>query len=887
MTDSKEIEQPKIPGGESSTPKIGELLVREGFIKEADVEKALSIQKKEKEWSDLPLGEILVEMGALSREDLERVLKHPDLRIHIGNLAVKKGMLTREQLDGCLQKQGPGELLGEVLVREGRITRYGLEELLKEQLNSRRIGDLAVKMGLVGKEDLDRALTIQTAPRTLGAILCSEGVVNPLDLYYVLNKHKKQLRLGEILLQLGYVEKSDLNRALQEHKHSSETVGDILLRKKMITREQLQDALSRQSNIPFKTLKDFVYSEQDKRKLSRIISQKYAEKNLMIPLSLVGRALTLALVNPDHIHTARELKALYTNLNISCVLTTEEKFSELFEVLYSRKLSGKKGEEEEEEEAAAPEGMDFMQIELDENMEGAEEELPIYDAQDIEAEEIVNFIIKYGISNGASDIHLEQDREGVKLRYRIDGVLQDMNLAWLKKKLQEKAGSIISRIKIISNLDIAEKRLPQDGVFRINYFDKAKGTKYDLDFRVATCRAITGENVVIRILDSRKANVGLENLNHSPHVLEPFKRSCKSSAGMILVTGPTGSGKSSTLYGALKYIYDPSIKIITAEDPIEYSFPGIMQTQVHHKIDLSFSRLLRSFLRLDPDVILVGEIRDQETARISFDAAQTGHLVLSTLHTNDSVSSVPRLLDLGVERSQIASSLSCALAQRLVRRICPACADEYMPDEVEWSIIFDKYPSHLRFYKGRGCEACGFTGYKGRTLISEVFEINKEIAAALVKGAEADEIKFLAQENGMKTLLDDGLLKLQETTLSELLRMVPHEMIQMFKLRNARAATSTNLDAARGITSTKTPNGEAFALVDPEGDKAVLKRLCDAYMGMVEDAGNSVKKVDEMLLRAFIVESYQEIRSKYQCEEVHFYLEPREGKIEISALPVS
>jgi type IV pilus assembly protein PilB len=531
--------------------------------------------------------------------------------------------------------------------------------------------------------------------------------------------------------------------------------------------------------------------------------------------------------------------------------------------------------------------MDFMQIELDENMEGVEDETPVYDVQDIEAEEIVNFVIKYGISNGASDIHVEQDREGVKLRYRIDGVLQDMNLAWLKKKLQEKAGSIISRIKIISNLDIAEKRLPQDGVFRINYFDKAKGSKYDLDFRVATCRAITGENVVIRILDSRKANVGLESLNHSRHVLQPFKRSLKSSAGMILVTGPTGSGKSSTLYGALKFIYDPSIKIITAEDPIEYSFPGIMQTQVHQKIDLSFSRLLRSFLRLDPDVILVGEIRDKETARISFDAAQTGHLVLSTLHTNDSVSSVPRLLDLGVERSQIASSLSCALAQRLVRRICPVCAEEYMPEEVEWSIIFDEYPSHLRFYRGRGCEACGFTGYKGRTLISEVFEMTKETAAALVKGAETDEIKFLAQANGMKTLLDDGLIKLQETTLSELLRMVPHEMIQMFKLRNARTATETGLDARAGKTSVKTPNGEAFALASPEQDKTVLNRLYDAYMAMRKDSGNGAEEIDQSLFQTFILESFKEISSSYNCDEVHFYLESRTGKIELSALPAS
>ncbi|MFZ0448370.1 MAG: ATPase, T2SS/T4P/T4SS family [Desulfatiglandaceae bacterium] len=859
-------------------PRIGELLIKEGFIKEKDLDHALSIQSQEAEWSKYPLGEILAKSGALSQPDLERILKHPELRSHIGSLAVQKGFLDREQLQACLTKQDPKELLGEVFVREGLLTREELEGLLKEQLNSRRIGELAVKMGLVKQEALERALSIQVTKRTLGAVLCGEGAINPLDLYYVMNKHKKQMRLGDILVRQKYCDKQDLNKALQEQRHSSESIGDILLRKKLISKAQLQDALSKQSNIPFRTLTEFAYSEEDKNKLSRIISQKYAEKNLMIPISLIGRDITIALVKPEKIFTVRELKALYSNLNVSCVLITEEKFSELFEVLYSRRLGGRQSEQESEEEAP-PEKMDFMQIELDEDMDGAEDDAPVYDAQDFEVEELVNFIIKYGISNGASDIHLEQDRDGVKLRYRIDGVLQDMNLAWLKKKLQEKSGSIISRIKIISNLDIAEKRLPQDGVFRINYYDKAKGKKYDLDFRVATCRAITGENVVIRILDSRKANVGLENLNHSEHVVKPFKMSLKSSAGMILVTGPTGSGKSSTLYGAMKYIYDPSTKIITAEDPIEYSFPGIMQTQVHHKIDLGFARLLRSFLRLDPDIILVGEIRDSETARIGFDAAQTGHLVLSTLHTNDSVSSVARLLDLGVERSQIGACLSCVLAQRLVRSICPACSEEYMPDETIWSIIFDSYPSHLRFYKGRGCEACGFTGYKGRTLISEIFEINKEISAALVKGAEVDELKLLAQATGMKTLLDDALLKLESTTLNEILRMVPHDMIQMFRTRNAQEELAAK-------TTERIPGGEAFTLADPEKDKAVLERLSDAFISMKEGLGQETNRDEPPLFMEFLVESFHEVRSRYQCDEVQFCLKAQDGKVEISALPV-
>jgi type IV pilus assembly protein PilB len=459
----------------------------------------------------------------------------------------------------------------------------------------------------------------------------------------------------------------------------------------------------------------------------------------------------------------------------------------------------------------------------------------------------------------------------------------------LRQKLQDKAGAIISRIKIISNLDIAERRLPQDGVFRINYLDKAKGQKADLDFRVATCRAIVGENVVIRILDSRKANVGLENLNHSPHVLEPFKRVVKSSAGMILVTGPTGSGKSSTLYGALRYIYSPDIKIITAEDPIEYSFPGIMQTQVNTKIDLGFSRLLRSFLRLDPDVILVGEIRDEETAKIGFDAAQTGHLVLSTLHTNDSVSSVSRLLDLDVERSQIAASLSCVLAQRLVRRICPSCRAEYVPEEEEWFLLFETYPTHLTFYKGKGCDDCGYSGFKGRTLLSEAFEVDKEIAKALTQGADVDELRLLAMRKGMKTLLDDGLMKINETTLSEIVRVVPHDMIQMLRSGNS-IGLGTQMPPARQAAGIPHATGlyaasKGFVVGNPEEDSPLIDQMFNQYETLATENGIEGEQPDRDLFGAFVRESFTDICRAYNCSRVIFHLEKREGNIEILAVP--
>jgi type II secretory ATPase GspE/PulE/Tfp pilus assembly ATPase PilB-like protein len=863
----------------SGVMRIGELLVKEGFVRAADVERALAIQRQEKALADCPLGEILLKTGIITRAELDQLLSHPDLKRTIGTLAVERRLISQAQLESCLQKQTNGQKIGEVLIEAGYLKPADLQMLLRDQMGAPTLGDLAVQLNLISEAELKAALRIQQAPRTLGEILCDQKLVNPLDLYYVLNKYRKQQRLGELLVEMGRITNEELNRALHEQKHSSDSLGEILIKKKIITKVQLQEALSRQSNVCFKSLEGFSYSPVEKKTLASLISQRYAEKNLILPISLQGKDLTLGILKPEQIGTARELKELYTNLEIHCVLIPEEKFAELFEVLYNRALAGMKGlMEEEDEEDGEGKSADFMQIELNEDIDSQKDEAPVYNVKDIEVEELVNFIIKYGISNGASDIHIEQDRASVKLRYRIDGVLRDCNIAWLKKKLQEKAGSIISRIKIVSNLDIAERRIPQDGVFRINYYDKAKGEKTDLDFRVATCKGIVGENVVIRILDSRNGQISLESLHHSLHVLEPFKRFVKSSAGMILVTGPTGSGKTSTLYGALRFIYNPTIKIITAEDPIEYSFPGIMQTQVNPKINVTFARLLRSFLRLDPDVILVGEIRDTETARIGFDAAQTGHLVVSTLHTNDSVSSLSRLLDLEVERSQIAACLSCSLAQRLVRRICPSCSREYVPDEDEWFPFFDSYPTHLRFYKGKGCEACGFTGFKGRTLLSEIFIVDKEIAKALGKGAEVDELRAIAMSRGMKTMLDDGLLKLRETTLSEILRVIPYEIVEEFRIRNRQKQRT-------GPPTAETVLMGGFLVTDPKEEKYLIDQIHMTYENICEQIGAGSTPLDRALFGDFVAENFQTIRRGYHCRQVVFRVEENDGNVEILAVP--
>lgn len=887
MKDLKPSSPPEVMTNQSMSPlRIGDLLVSEGFVKEHDIKKAIEIQKQEKLLGKLPLGEILVKNKIISADDLESALNHPTLRKNIGSLAVEKGLIRKEDLEMCLKNKRPGQLIGELLLDFGLINQDDIGKLLKEQVNSPKLGEVLVDLKLCTPKDVQEALKVQRSTRAIGEILCDLKLISPQDLNYVLERYNKQIAIEQILLQLGFITEEQILEAKKDQEKNSLPLEQILIKKKMLTHEQLQTALAKKYNLPFQQLSNHRYNENDKRELQNLISQKYAEKNFILPLTLTKNNMTIGICKPEQLSSANELSILYPQLQISVAFITEHKFEELFEILYSKRLSSEAPEEAEE----AAEDIDFMEIDLDENIKDEDDGGPTYGGHDLEAEELVNFIVKYGILNNASDIHIEQDRQNPKLRYRIDGILQEPNVGWLKRKLNEKIGAIVSRIKVMSNLDIAEKRIPQDGVFRINYYDKATNQKFDLDFRVATCRAIVGENVVIRILDSRKANVGLEHLGISPHVLEPLKRILKSSAGMILVSGPTGSGKSSTLYGALRYVYNPGVKIITAEDPIEYSFPGIMQTQIQPKIGITFVRLLRSFLRCDPDVILVGEVRDEETASIGFDAAQTGHLLLSTIHTNDSVSAISRLLDLHIEHSQIASCLLGVIAQRLIRKICPLCRDEYVPSEDEWRILFDAYPAHLTFFRGQGCEACNFSGYKGRTLISEVFLIDKDISLALSKGLPDVKIKKMAIEAGMKSMLEDGLMRLQETSLSELVRVIPHEMIKTFRSRQEAQqevnAVINNLFDGTSKQSRPAPTLRNFLISDPESQMSDIDSLFNAYASANGDHVNSGHN-STMLFKKFIIDSYRRICSQYQCRNVSFTIHNKGGRAEIYALPES
>jgi type IV pilus assembly protein PilB len=760
-------------------PKIGELLVKDGLVKKEDVEKALEIQKQENKESELPLGMLLVKNGLITKNQLQRLLDHPYLRKYIGKLAIENGLINEKQLDECLNKKKPDELIGQVLIKQGYATADDIKKLLNQQIAGTKLGQLALKFDMITQKDLDEVLNRKNNPRLLGEILCSQDLITPIELTRFLKKYNKQQKIGDILIKQGAINQAQLTEALHEQRHRAEYLGTILLEKKFITSAQLYHALSKQYNIVFKKLDRSELSQHQINTLVSFIGLNYAEKNRILPLSREENRLLLGLSDVANLKIVHELSSLYPHLKIDCVLITDADFKKVFKSLYGKPLKGS----EAAEEVQPIEDVESISVDLEEQTDLKEISSEVYGVSDVRAQEVVNYIIRYGILKSASDIHIERDRETVRVRYRIDGVLQTLRQDWLDEKLRNITGAIISRIKVMCNLDIAERRLPQDGAFRISYVDKENNKKVDVDLRVAVCPAIVGENITIRILDSRTAKVGLDNLGHSNHVLEPFKTQLKSPSGMVLVTGPTGSGKTSTLYGALQFIYNPGIKIVTAEDPIEYSIPGIMQTQIHPKINLNFARLLRSFLRSDPDVILVGEMRDEETANIGFDAVQTGHLLLSTLHTNDAVGAISRLRGLNVDPNQIASGLMGVLAQRLLRRICTSCSTKYTPTKEEWSLLFNTYPADLNFYTPKGCELCDFTGYNGRALISEFFVMNEDIVRAIVTDAGENEIKHIAINHEMKTMLDDAILKVDQTTLSEIIRIVPHEMIKEFKSR--------------------------------------------------------------------------------------------------------
>ena len=554
--------------------------------------------------------------------------------------------------------------------------------------------------------------------------------------------------IGNVLVSSGIITEEQLKKALEEQKRTGERLLDVLKRLGVIDEETLAKIIAKQWGYPYIDLSTV---EIDKETV-HLISEEIARRFEVIPFGRTEEGeIMVAISDPTNIFAIDFLRNYLKNVKI--YVASKEAIIGNIEKYYSMEKTVKE---------AVMEMTGGVEVETEEE----ETELSIDEARSLAETapiiRLMNQIITEAIVSRASDIHIEPQKRSVRVRYRIDGVLNDAMS--LPKNIQP---GLVSRVKIMANLDIAERRRPQDG--RINL--KFRGREIDL--RVSILPAIFGEKVVMRILDKEKSLIPLEKLGFSEESLTIFKSLITQPYGMILITGPTGSGKSTTLYAVLRILNSPKVNILTAEDPVEYQLDGITQLQVNPKIGLTFANALRSFLRQDPDIILVGEIRDRETAQIAMEAALTGHLVFSTLHTNDSFSAPTRLIDMGIEPYLIASALIGVTAQRLVRKICNNCKTEVKPSRyiLEQLGIEDE---NTVFYKGKGCPICNNTGYKGRIAVQEVLKIDDNIRDMILKRASSTEIKEYAVKNGTKTLLHDALDKARKgiTSLEEVLRVI-------------------------------------------------------------------------------------------------------------------
>ncbi len=537
----------------------------------------------------------------------------------------------------------------------------------------------------------------------------------------------------------------------------SENWEEELIKKKVVSEEKLLSLLSEFYKAPFIDLRNLAIPSN----IVKIVPRTTAEKYLLLPFEKKGPNLQVAMADPSDIQLIEKLRfttGFKVNPFVSLSFRIKEKLEETYgkaeEEFFSR-LKSEILEKSSEEEEIGVEVPGQGVISLD-DLKNLASQAPIV--------KLVNAIILEALKKGASDIHIEPFEKELRIRYRIDGILHEV--AKYQPNIKD---AVVARIKVLSKLDIAEKRLPQDGRMKAKYQER------DIDFRVSTVPTVFGEKVVLRVLDKGALKLNLSELGLEEREYELLKKAIFSPYGMVLVTGPTGSGKTTTLYSSLLTVNKPEVNIMTVEDPVEYNLYGINQVQVNPEIGLTFARVLRAFLRQDPDIIMVGEIRDSETAEIAVEAALTGHLVLSTLHTNDAPSTITRLIDMEIEPFLVSSSVILVVAQRLARKICPYCKEPYQyPVEVLKEVGFSQEEiASLKTFKGKGCPECDFTGYKGRVALYEVMEVVPEIRDAIVKGKNAEEIREIARKNGMRTLREIGRIKIAKgiTTPEEVLRV--------------------------------------------------------------------------------------------------------------------
>lgn len=570
--------------------------------------------------------------------------------------------------------------------------------------------------------------------------------------------------LGQLLIKAQLVTEGQLNEALRVQKLEGKRLGSVLLKLGYITEEGLITFLSRQYNVPAINLADHRIDTS----LLKTIPYDTAKKYQLIPISKDGAAMRIAIADPSNNFALDDIKFL-TGMKISVYVASEVAIFEAIEKHYRKEETvkvavkgGKAGDSGELDDLNKIIGtaMDDMVV-IEEK-----EDKDIPKEVDAPVVKLVNGILMNALKSRASDIHIEPAEDLVRVRYRIDGVLQPVLKLPVKMK-----NAITSRMKIMAHLDISERRLPQDGRIKLKF-----GENKEIDFRVSTLPTLWGEKIVLRLLDKSNLQLELTKLGFAEKQLLDFLDAIERPYGMILVTGPTGSGKTTTLYSALSHLNKPGVNIMTAEDPVEYNFFGINQVHIRDDIGLNFATALRSFLRQDPDIILVGEIRDFETAEIGIKAALTGHLVLSTLHTNDASSTVSRLINMGIEPLMVSTSVVLVVAQRLARKICPDCKEEdtatskttllkvgFPPDKID----------ETKCYIGKGCPYCNGTGYRGRIAIHEIMPVKDELKELILQGAPATELKKEAVRLGMATLRQSGITKIMDgiTTLDEILRV--------------------------------------------------------------------------------------------------------------------
>ncbi len=565
-------------------------------------------------------------------------------------------------------------------------------------------------------------------------------------------------RLGEILVKDSLISGDQLKQALDYQKKNGGRLGTCLVKMGLVSDDDITAVLSRQYGVPSINLK---FYEVDPAVI-KLVPQETAVRYQIVPLSRVGSTLTIAMTDPTNVFAMDDIKFM-TGFNVEPVVASETAISEAISKFYGavesveeldKVMKDLTGEDGDALELAGEETeMDLA------SLEKAAEEAPII--------KLCNLILTDAVKRGASDIHVEPYEKEYRVRFRIDGVLQNVMAPPLKLR-----DAITSRIKIMSKLDISEKRLPQDGRIMIKYLKDGK--KKELDFRVSTVPTLFGEKIVLRLLDKENLRLDMTKLGFEAESLQKFERQILKPYGMVLVTGPTGSGKTNTLYSSVARLNTADTNIMTAEDPVEFQLPGINQVQMKEQIGLNFASALRAFLRQDPNIILVGEIRDFETAEIAVKAALTGHLVLSTLHTNDAPSTISRLMNMGIEPFLVATSVNLICAQRLVRRICVQCKEplQLQPQALIEAGYSQDEASRTTVYSGKGCGTCNNTGYKGRVGLYEVMEISDELRELILVGASALELKKKALELGMITLRRSGLTKVAAglTTMEEVLR---------------------------------------------------------------------------------------------------------------------